>query len=300
MKKIAALIMGFVWVNGFAQQDPHFTQFFDNTLFVNPAYAGSKDVLNITTLHREQWVGFAGRPISTTLSVHSPLKYRSLGVGITYINDNVGPVKQNLFYGDFSYTLRFKNKSRLAFGVKGGINLINIGTNDLNTTVNGDVNLLNNVRNLVNPNFGFGVYYHTPNWFIGVSTPKLLEKSYDGSKTNLERRHYFGNVGGVIKLSEDWKLRPIAQVKFTPGAPLSLDISAAGIYRDRFYIGALYRPQAAIGAFAQFQVSNQFRLGFATDFGTQKIRNYNYGTFEVMLSYDFVFKNSGVRSPRYF
>lgn len=300
MKKLVVFIMGFVWVNSFAQQDPHFTQFFDNTLFINPAYAGSKDVLNVTTLHREQWVGFDGRPISTTVSVHSPLSYKSIGVGVTYINDNVGPVKQNLFYGDVSYSLRFKNKSKLAFGVKGGFNLINIGSNNLNTTTEGDPNLIRNVRNLVNPNFGFGMYYYTPKWFIGASTPKLLEKSYDGSKTNMERRHYFAHVGGVITMNPDWKLRPIAQIKFTPGAPISLDLSAAAIYRDKFYIGALYRLQAAFGAFAQFQITDQFKVGFATDFGTQKIRNYNYGTFEVMLSYDFVFKNSGVRSPRYF
>lgn len=301
MKKIViVMIMGFVWASSFAQQDPHFTQFFDNTLFINPAYAGSKDVLNITTIHREQWVGFDGRPVSTTLSVHSPLSYRSIGVGITYVNDNVGPLKQNLFYGDVSYSLRFRNKSKLAFGIKGGMNLINIGSASLNTTTEGDPNLLNNVRNLVNPNFGFGVYYHTPKWFIGASSPKLLQKSYDGSKTNLEKRHYFAHVGVVIRMNADWKLRPIAQVKLTEGAPLSLDISAAGIYRDKFYIGGLYRLDAAVGAFAQFQVSNQFKVGFATDFGTQKIRNYNYGTFEIMLSYDFVFKNSGVRSPRYF
>jgi len=300
MKKLIVIMIGFVWVNSFAQQDPHFTQFFDNTLSFNPAYAGSKDVLNVTTLHREQWVGFEGRPVSTTFSVHSPLSYKSLGVGITYINDNVGPVQQNLFYGDISYSLRFKNKSKLAFGMKGGLNLINIGSNSLNTTTDSDPNLINNIRNQVNPNFGFGVYYHTPKWFIGASSPKLLEQSYDGSTTNMERRHYFGHVGGVITLNSLWKLRPMSQVKFVPGAPMSLDVSVAGIYAERFYIGALYRLDAAVGAFVQYQISKQFKLGFATDFGTQEIRNYNYGTFEAMLSYDFIYKNSGVRSPRYF
>lgn len=283
-----------------AQQDPHFTQFFDNTLFVNPAYAGSKDVLNVTGLHREQWVGFDGRPVSTTLSVHSPLTYRSVGLGMTMVNDHNGPVDQTMFYGDFSYSLKFKNKSKLAFGIKAGLNLINIGTSALQATNQNDINLLRDVRNHVNPNFGFGIYYHTPVWFAGVSTPKLLEQSYDGSKTNLEKRHYFANVGGVITLNHLWKLRPMTQLKVTVGAPLSLDVSVAGIYRERFYIGALYRLDAAVGAFVQYQVTSQFKLGFASDFGTQAIRNYNYGTFEMMASYDFIFKKTGVRSPRYF
>ncbi|HLP56592.1 MAG TPA: type IX secretion system membrane protein PorP/SprF [Fluviicola sp.] len=302
MKRIIGLVLVSIgFANALqAQQDPHFTQFFENTLFVNPAYAGSKDVLNVTGLHREQWVGFAGRPVSSTLSVHSPLSYRSVGLGLTMVNDHNGPVDQTMFYGDFSYSLKFKNNSKLAFGIKGGLNLVNVGSASLEATDQNDVNLLRDVRNNVNPNFGFGIYYHTPVWFAGVSTPKLLEQSYDGSKTNVEKRHYFANVGGVITVNNAWKIRPMSQAKFTVGAPLSLDVSVAGIYKDRFYIGGLYRLDAAFGTFVQYQLTSQFKLGFATDFGTQEIRNYNYGTFEVMASYDFIFKKTGVRSPRYF
>jgi type IX secretion system PorP/SprF family membrane protein len=286
MKKIIGLLLVSIGCANtmLAQQDPHFTQFFENTLFVNPAYAGSKDVLNITGLHREQWVGFAG----------------SVGLGLTMVNDHNGPVDQTMFYGDFSYSLKFKNKGKLAFGIKGGLNLVNVGSASLEATDQNDLNLLRDVRNNVNPNFGFGIYYHTPVWFVGVSTPKLLEQSYDGSKTNVEKRHYFANVGGVITVNSAWKIRPMTQAKFTTGAPLSLDVSVAGIYKDRFYIGGLYRLDAAFGAFVQYQITSQFKLGFATDFGTQEIRNYNYGTFEVMASYDFIFKKTGVRSPRYF
>lgn len=299
------LVLGFVSLvsfNTIGQQDPHFTQYFDNTLFVNPAYAGSKDVLNLTAIHREQWVGFDGRPRSTTFSVHSPLTYESVGLGFTFVNDQTGPIQQTMFYGDASYTLRFKNKRhKLSFGVKGGINLVNVGTTELNTTESDDPNLLQSVRNNINPNFGVGIYYHTPKFFVGVSTPKILEASYDGqSASNLEKRHYFGILGGVIKMTDKWKLRPTSQVKITEGAPMSVDISAAGIYMDKFWIGAMYRFDAAFGAFVQYQITPQFKMGFATDFGTQAIRNYNYGTFEIMASYDFVFKKDGIRSPRYF
>lgn len=286
----------------FAQQDPHFTQYFDNTLFINPAYAGSRGMLNVTGIHREQWVGFEGRPTSTTLSVHSPLSYESVGVGITMVNDQAGPVKQTMFYGDFSYTIKFKNPVRkLSFGLKGGMNMISVGTSELSTTVDNDPKLLKNVTNHINPNFGVGIYYHTPKFFIGASTPKIIEKGYDGvSKTNLEKRHYYGIIGGVFTLSNTWKLRPTAQVKMTVGAPTSIDASVASIYREKIWIGAMYRVNAAFGAFVQYQISPQFKLGIASDFSTQAIRNYNYGTFELMASYDFTFKKQGIRSPRYF
>lgn len=285
-----------------AQQDPHYTQYFDNMLFINPAYAGSRGMLNMTGIHREQWVGFDGRPRSSTFSIHSPLSYESVGLGLTAVNDNIGPMNQTMFYADASYTIKFKNhKGKLAFGVKGGINLINIGREGLNTGNPNDPKLLQSIRNNINPNFGFGIYYHTPGFFIGVSTPKILEQSYDELSTaNMERRHYFGTIGGVIPVADKWKLRPTSLIKITEGAPLSLDLTMAAIYNERLWLGANYRLMAAFGAFVQVQISPQFKIGMASDFGTQKLRNHNHGSFEIMLSYDFLFKKEGTRSPRYF
>ena len=297
---LSLVLIGSTSVN--AQQDPHYTQYFDNMLFINPAYAGSRGMLNMTGIHREQWVGFDGRPRSSTFSIHSPLSYESVGLGLTAVNDNIGPMNQTMFYVDGSYTLKFKNhKGKLALGVKGGINMINIGREGLNTGNPNDPKLLQNIQNNINPNFGFGIYYHTPSFFIGASVPKMMEQSYDElSTTNLERRHYFATLGGVIPVSDDWKLRPASLLKITENAPLSLDMSVAAIYNEKLWLGANYRLQAAFGAFVQFQLTPQFRVGIASDFGTQELRNHNQGTFELMVSYDFTFKKEGIRSPRYF
>ena len=283
-----------------AQQDPQFTQYFDNALFVNPAYAGSTGMLSALSIHREQWVGFEGRPSSTTLSIHSPLSYESVGLGLTAVRDVIGPLSQTMFYGDFSYSLKLTKKSKLALGLKAGLNLINSETSTLNTTEAGDQNLMNNMRNRINPNFGFGMYYHSPRFFAGISTPKLIEQSIDGTETNKEKRHYFAIVGAVIPVSKEWKIRPTSQVKATFGAPMSIDFSVAGIYNDKVWLGSMYRLNAAYGVFAQYQINPQFRIGLATDFSSTVIRKYNYGTFEVMLSYDFRFNKQGIRSPRYF
>ncbi len=299
---LLSVVVGFIGSTAIGQQDPQFAQYFDNTLFVNPAYAGSKEVLNVTAIHREQWVGFNGRPRSTTLSIHSPLPYESIGIGLTAVNDNIGPLNQTLVYADFSYTLKFKNsKSRLAFGVKGGVNIINGRFTDLETGTADDPKLNQNVHNKVNPNFGFGVYYHLPKFFVGVSVPKILERSYyELSETSIERRHYYGIIGGVFDIGAKWKIRPSGQIKITQGVPVNVDLSAAFIYNDKFWLGALYRWNAAAGAFVQFNITRQFKVGLATEFGVKDIRKYNDGTFEILLSYDFRFKKQGVRSPRYF
>lgn len=281
-----------------AQQDPQFTQYFDNYLHVNPAYAGSSGMLSATAIHREQWVGFDGAPRSTTFSLHTPLNYRSVGLGLTAVNDQIGPIKQNMVYVDFSYTLRLGKTARLALGLKGGVNMLNVATQGLSNVQANDPAFANGLSQM-NPNVGFGIYYHDEHFFMGLSSPRIMEKSAT-TTTYAEQRHYFGIIGGVFPVCAKWKLRPSVQVKATMGAPVSMDISLAGIFADKLWLGAMNRWNAAAGGFVQYQITRQFRLGLAAEYGMTALRNYNNGTFEVLMSYDFNYKKTDVKSPRYF
>lgn len=304
MKTIKALLIIVISAVGFqtiAQQEAQFTQYMDNTLFVNPAYAGSNGALNATAIHREQWVGIDGRPRSTTFSLHSPLKYESVGVGLTVVNDIVGPIQQTMFYGDFSYTLKFDNSpGKLSFGVKAGINMLNSRTDQLAVTDPNDPLFVTNIQNQINPNFGGGIYYHAPAWFVGVSTPRIIEAAYEGSSIAKERRHYYVIGGAVFDIARQWKLRPTTSVKITDGAPLSVDLSAAAIYNEKLWLGLTHRFGDSFGAFVQYQITPQFKAGLAYDQTITKLASYNAGTYEVLLSYDFYWKDKGVKSPRYF
>lgn len=304
MKRIKALLIIVIALAGLetiAQQEAQFTQYMDNTLFVNPAYAGSNGALNATAIHREQWVGIDGRPRSTTFSLHTPLKYESIGVGFTVVNDIVGPIQQTMFYGDFSYTLKFANSpGKLSFGVKGGINMLNSRTDQLVVNDPNDPQFVSNIQNQVKPNFGGGIYYHAPAWFVGLSTPRIIETKYDGSLTAKERRHYYFIGGGVFDLTRMWKLRPTTSVKITDGAPLSVDLSAAAIYNEKLWLGLTHRFGDSFGAFVQYQVTPQFKAGIAYDQTITKLASYNVGSYEILLSYDFYWKDKGVKSPRYF
>ena len=230
MKKIIILAALVITNLVKAQQDPQFTQYFDNFLHVNPAYAGSSGMLSATAIHREQWVGFDGALRSTTMSLHTPLNYRSVGLGLTAVNDMIGPIHQTAVYADFSYTLKLGKTARLALGLKGGVNMLNV--DKIDQYVQLDDPAFVNVQNQISPNVGFGVYYHDEHFFLGLSSPRLMEGSTSAT-TYREQRHYFGIVGGIFPVSAKWNLRPSVQVKATMGAPISMDISLAGIFNDK-------------------------------------------------------------------
>ncbi|HNS41939.1 MAG TPA: type IX secretion system membrane protein PorP/SprF [Taishania sp.] len=288
-----------------AQQEAQFTQYMDNMLYYNPAYAGSRDMMNISVLHRQQWAGFKGAPMSTTFSLHTPLRYDNIGLGFSLLNDKLGPTNSTWFNADFSYSFKFKkNNSRLSFGVKGGINLLN---GDLLNLVKHDQNdALVNVRfkNEVQPNVGVGIYYQSTQWFAGVAIPRIidnLKKAGDLSSIEyIAQRHYYLTLGGYIKANRMLKIRPSTMLKITEQAPLALDVSLAFIMYDKVWIGANYRLLESAGIMFQYQFSNQFKIGYSFDYSTTKLRSYNYGTHEILLSYDLLFKSKSLTSPRYF
>jgi len=162
-----------------AQQDPQFTHYMYNTLSVNPAYAGSREVLNISALHRQQWVGLNGAPTTQTIQIHSPLKNKKMGLGFSVVNDHIGPINQTFFYGDYSYSIRLSKTIKLAFGLKGGVNWFQPKISELNTIQANDPSFVGStLQSSVKGNFGAGIYLHHERWYFGASAPRLMQNSF--------------------------------------------------------------------------------------------------------------------------
>jgi type IX secretion system PorP/SprF family membrane protein len=309
MKKIfTILFIGLLSVVAVAQQDAMYTHYMYNTLAVNPAYAGSRDALSITGLHRSQWIGFKGSPITQTLTVHSPVLSKNIGMGLSFINDRIGPTNTTSLYLDFSYRIDFNKKSYLAFGLKGGMNMRYQGFAELERVDSNDPLLLNDVRSQFLPNFGFGLYYYAERYYAGISIPKLLENNFETNSTvgttNLasEERHYYFIAGTIFDLNESIKLKPTTFVKVTNGAPIEADLTATFIFNDRFWLGTMYRTGDALGVLAGMNITDQFGLGYSFDWSFKNTTvQYNVGSHELMLRYDLVYKvKDDIRSPRYF
>lgn len=289
-----------------AQQDPQYTQYMYNTMSVNPAYVGSKGHPVITGLARTQWVGFEGAPDTQTLSYDTPLGYSSLGLGFNLVNDKIGPSHEIYLDGNVSYTIETGQEGNLALGLKLGGRLLNLDWR-LGKSVENDPNYTPD-RNVVNkffPTVGAGVYYHEPEWYIGLSVPNFLgsehydETKRDNYEVSVERMHFFLITGYVFDLTEDIKFKPAALLKGVSGAPLSLDISANFLFNERFRAGLAWRWDDSIAALLGFQASDALHIGYAYDLTTSNYNVANSGTHEVLLRYE-IFKEARMKSPRFF
>jgi type IX secretion system PorP/SprF family membrane protein len=313
MNTLYKISIGFVLTIGsltiHAQQAPMYTHYMNNTLVVNPAYAGSRDALTVTGINRMQWVDFEGAPVTQSITMHSPLENDHIGLGFSVLNDKIGPTNITSVVIDYAYRFKLTENSKMSFGLSLGANLFQANLSALQLDVQNDPVFLNNINNHITPNIGFGAYYSRERFYAGFSIPNLLETSYSqidqGNGTSLigkEQRHYFFIAGALFHVNDNLDFKPTSFVKVTAAAPIEADLTASFIIQKRFLLGAMFRTGDAIGGLVGFDITDQFHVGYSYDwsYGLQTAR-YNKGSHEIVLRYDFVILNKKqIHSPRYF
>lgn len=287
-----------------SQQDSEYTQYMYNTVTVNPAYAGNRGVLSFNSLYRSQWTGLNGAPNSLTFSVNSPVGERGVGLGLSVIHDEVGPSTESNITVDFSYTIPLNLKTKLSFGLKGGINLLNVDFGKLDIRDRSELEFSQNIENRFSPNTGLGVYLHFDDrWYIGLSSPNILSTDhYDDSisSTASEKAHFYLISGYVFEINRGLKFKPAILTKAVKGAPLAFDASANFLFNERFTLGLSYRLDAAVSALVGFQINNRFMLGYSYDYDTTELGNYNSGSHDFFLRFEFTKKTINSINPRFF
>jgi type IX secretion system PorP/SprF family membrane protein len=303
---IKILILVFITIvvtPSMAQQLPQFTQYMYNTIAVNPAYAGSRETLTLVGLHRNQWAGFPGAPTTQTLSVHAPLRHENIGLGFSFINDELGFENFVYMYGDFSYAIKLNEISKLAFGLKAGFTAFSVD-NELLTS-NTDDQLIGNIENRWTPNVGAGVMWLWERGYLGLSAPRLINNNYstDSPYKALERVSYYFTGGYVFNLGVTTKFKPSFMIKATNGATVSTDVSANFLFFERLWLGAGYRfnnTAGALGLMTDYQVLRDWRIGYTFELPTSEIRPYTNGTHEIILMFEVFNPRRRETSPRYY
>lgn len=288
-------------VLSFAQQDAQFTQYMYNTTNINPAYAGSRGVLSIFALHRTQWVGLDGAPVTNSISIHTPFNGSNLGFGLSIVNDKIGPTQENTISADVSYSIRTSETFKLSFGMKATANFFDLDVNKLNP-VNIDPSL-QNFNNKFSPNIGAGIYLHSNKAYVGFSVPNFIETNrYNDNEIAIfkEKINYYLIGGYVFDISSDIQFKPAGLLKIVQGAPLQADISANFMFMEKLTVGIAYRWSAAMSGMVGFQISEGMHIGYGYDLETTHLDKYNSGSHEIFFRYELFKNNNKMTTPRFF
>ena len=329
LKSAALSILAFGLAGSFdakAQQDALFSQYMFNTLAINPAYAGSRDVLSATAMYRDQWGGLDGAPKTGSFTMDMPFSKERVGLGIQLFNDRIGVENRTGGYLSFAYRIKLSPKTTLALGAQGGVyNLLNTLSDVKNVGVV-DPNFLAAANvNKILPNVGAGIYISNDRSYLGLSAPNLIEHKISGVGLARLYRHYFAQMGFVVPMGSSLKLKPSMQFRYVAGAPLSVDGNMNLWIKDKVGLGisgrlsqltSLAGNTGGVGkvgdmilGMLEVQLTPQLRFGYAYDFTmnalnnptkTGKSRLLGLPTHEGMLRYEFGYGRNKILTPRYF
>ncbi len=241
MKTILTIICAFILQSiCYSQQDSQYTQYMYNTTLVNPAYAGSRETITAFLLHRNQWVGLDGAPVTNNFSINSPLGDSNFGIGLNFVNDEIGPVSENEVSVDLAYFIQVSENYKLSLGLKGTANLFQLDVNKLRVFDPTDPQF-QNMDTEFSPNVGAGLYLFSDKTYFGLSVPNFFE-SYRYNDNNIEitkeKMHFYFIAGHVFTLSENIDFKPALLSKIVEGAPLQADVTANFLFFDKLTLGA--------------------------------------------------------------
>lgn len=274
------------------QYTSSYVQYMFNGLLLNPAYAGSNEALNVTTLYRNQWLGMPGAPVTAVLSAHSPLKNKKISIGGTLSNDRFAVFEHTKANLSYAYRLKLL-KGNLSFGIQAGVDSYSTNWNKINTTDTSDPNFVANGTRKTVPEVGAGAYYYSKNFYLGISAPNIYNGNINPAMVT------FLNAGCIIKASDNVFVKPAFLVKNINTAPFSANISTTIYYKEIVGLGVGYTYNTSALAYTDIRLNDQLHFGYGFEYALNALQNYNSGSHEVMLRYLFRYKINTVNS-RYF
>ncbi|WP_131536705.1 PorP/SprF family type IX secretion system membrane protein [Pedobacter nototheniae] len=303
-----------------AQQDAQYSQYMFNGIYINPAYAGYKEVLNVHSFYRSQWTGISGAPRSMSLAVDAIANNGNVGLALQVSSDKLGAQTNLSIYGNYAYRIRMNDdgSSRLALGLGVGMVQLGIDGSMLNTN-DPEPNQPVGIQSTIVPDARAGIYYADDRFYAGFSADNLISQYVKIDRYAFipqPKPHYYLTAGALFPLNEDFQVKPSFLLKDDRGGPTSLDVNAFLMIKDVLWIGGSYRTgvklydksylqkdlsqrNSAVAAI-QFFPSEKIRIGYGYDFSIGPLQGYSGGTHEISIAFSFIKPNVRMATPRVF
>lgn len=298
-----------------AQQDKMFSQYMFNMMALNPAYAGSRDVLSMSALYRNQWAGLPGAPQTATFTADMPLNNERVGVGLQLYGDKAGVIQETGAFASYAFRIKVGAKSTLALGLQAGASSYQANLTEVRTSPDGQIDpaFASNISKIL-PNFGTGIYLSNDRTYLSISVPRLIKNKLSeynvGDLRSVQARQAYLAAGFVVGISPVVKMKPSFLVKYAEGAPLGFDANINFWFADRIALGASirrnqfsswtkYTTDAVVGLL-EIQLTDQFRFGYSYDRTMSNLQSVAPSSHEIMIRYELGFGKNRILTPRYF
>lgn len=279
-----------------AQQIVMFNHYFYKPMVYNPAFTGTGDAPNLMLINHTQWTSFKGGPQYNLLTFDGNLINKNTGLGVSIVSDRKGVnsrVGGNISY---SYKIKFKDKIHLLLGLSVGA--INQSINYSNATVENpnDPSLFTNAQSKTTFDANAGLAFVCKGLELGFAMPQIANNKINYvSSTDVrvfytQSRHYMSSLKYKFLLSKEKELSitPLALVRYLPNTPMQYDANINLDWQNKFWIGATYKNNYAIGLNLGVILFKRFSIGYSYDYITGSINKYSGLSHEILLNFKFI------------
>ena len=293
IKQNLVILLSLGCLTAYAQQTPVLTQYLFNKYVFNPAVTGTEDHFTATANYRYQWQGITDAPRTYILSVHGPHKFKNYGIGGALYTDVTGPTSKTGAYLSYAYHIRVNLDQKISLGLSGGIMQYRVDGTKITLADPGDLVLTNSQLTKFVPDFGFGAYWYSDKFYVGISVPQFIQARIDFSDDGAQslsklKSHVYMNAGYTFKISKNFDIEPSFMLRYAYPVIPQLDLGVRGIYQEQFYLGTLYRTQEALSVLVGYQTSDErFAFGYSYDITTSNLDAFSNGSHEFMVKAKF-------------
>lgn len=275
MKQFQFIFFLLIFVFARAQQDPLLTQFWNISTSFNPATTGLSYKHQAGINYRNQWEKINGAPNTLFTTYNARIdKYKS-GIGINYMYETIGELKQHRFDLNYSYHVDLGNEKKLAFGASVGFR---------------ELSFIPNYITELSPSQGFGflsnfgIAYKTKNFNIGLSSTQINEAKIKEVGFSYSR-HYFFNASYDFNLTNNFTLKPQVLLR-TDGVFMSTDINLLAIFQKQYWIGVTSRSRNTFSFMGGIDLKEKYRIGYNYDITYSRLNNgVSSGSHEIVLGF---------------
>ncbi len=322
MKKeliVGFILLFFLKTEGYAQQDPQYSQYLFNTLIINPAYAGYRETLNIDAIYRSQWQGMEGAPQTQSLIIDGSFSQDKVGLALGIVNDKAGLRGKLLAYLNYAYKIKMGREKQLAFGLAAGLAQYSYAGHKATYEEMQMADFIDGRYSYIHPDARFGMHYSTKKLYIGLSATNIMGNllSDNTEKTIVlnENPHLFLIAGYLFTINDFIKMKPSLLIKEDIKGPTNADLSLNFLLAEKIWLGTSYRSSinlfnksnltsnqnrgSGIVGILRFNATN-WNVGYSYDYSISSLRNFS-SSHEINVGLVLnKKKNLTILSPRYF
>ncbi len=297
IRRALFLLMAFTAVlSDLKAQDPQFTQFYANPLYLNPAFAGSARCPRIAMNYRNQWPNLNARYVTYSFSgdMHIDPLAGGLGVIVTQDDQARGVLKTTNASLVYSYLAQVNREFSLKFGLQAtylqkSLDTKSLTFGDMIDARRGFVYNTQEVQpqqNKKNADFSVGMLGYSKRYFFGFAAHHITQPDEGLQGPSKLPAKFTAHGGAIIPLEKGNESYISPNILFQ--AQQTFRQLNLGIYyvKGPFVAGLWYRNNDAMIALIGVQNTN-FKFGYSYDVTINKLAGNTGGSHEISVQMQF-------------